>query len=289
MRKTLPDNQPSKTPLKSPKVAVIGTASLDIIHSEVNGERSTLHTIGGSGLYTALASNASGGRVTLMAPMPDTITEPFLRVSQMINWKGPQVREADMPRLEIIHHGNGRATLLNAEWGAESELTPDKITGPMDEFDVVHIAALSSAAKQRDFLERLRELGAKTVSCGTYYRLVKNAPDIVRELVKECDYFFMNLNEFQTLYDGRLPDGAYKKALFVTESAGGCSIYSQGEAWKLPAEAVKEVDPTGAGDTFCGATVTAMSAGLDATDAALEGMCLAAICVKSPGPQFMIG
>lgn len=285
----MPDLQPSKIPPKSPKIAIIGTVSLDTIHSEVDGERTTFHTIGGSGLYTALASNAGGGRVTLLAPMPDTMTERFSRVSQIITWKGPQCREADMPRLEIIHHGGGRATLLNADWGAESQLTPDKVEGPLDEFDVVHIAALSSAVKQKEFYEQLRTLGARTISCGTYFRLVKSAPDIVRELVQNCDYFFMNLNEFQTLYDGRLQESSYKKALFVTESSGGCSIYSQGEAWKLPAEAVQELDPTGAGDTFCGATLTAMAAGMDATDAALEGMCLAALCVKSMGPQFMIG
>lgn len=285
----MPDKDPSKVPLKSPKIAVIGTASLDTIHSEVDGERNTFHTIGGSGLYTALAANASGARVTLMAPVPDIFSERFLRVSQMINWKGPQVREADMPRLEIIHHGGGRATLLNAEWGAESALTPDEITGPLAEFDVVHIAALSSAVKQKDFLDRLRQLGAKTISCGTYFRLVKNAPDIVRGLVKECEYFFMNLNEFQTLYESKITHDEYKQAMFVTESADGCSIYSQGEAWKLPAEGVTEIDPTGAGDTFCGATLTALATGADATDAALEGMCLAALCVRSPGPQFMIG
>jgi len=285
----LPDNQPAKTPLKAPKVAVIGTASVDIIHSEVNGERTTLHTIGGSGLYTALASNVSGGRVTFIAPKPETLSDSFLRVSKLLDWKGPTAKQADLPRLEIIHHGDGRATLLNAEWGAECRLTPDSLSEPLHEYDLVHIAALSSAVKQRDFLQRVRSLGASTVSCGTYYRLVKTAPDVVRELVQNCDYFFMNLNEFQTLYEGRLPEGSYKKALFVTENKGGCSIYSQGEAWKLPTECVAEVDPTGAGDTFCGATVTAMAAGLDATDAALEGMMLAAICVKSPGPQFMIG
>ncbi len=288
MKEKLPETEPAKVPLKSPKIAVIGTASLDTIHSEVNGVRSTLHTIGGSGLYTALAAHASGARVTLMAPVPDSFSQHFLRVSQMINWKGPQIREADMPRLEIIHHGDGRATLLNADWGAESALTPEDVTGPLEEFDVVHIAALSSAGKQKRFVDRLRAHGAKTVSCGTYFRLVKSAPDIVRGLVQDCDYFFMNLNEFQTLYNGNFSGDAYKKALFVTESSNGCSIYSQGEAWKLPAEAVTELDPTGAGDTFCGATLTSMAAGNDATDAALEGMCLAALCVRSPGPQFLL-
>jgi len=284
----LPDKPSEKIPFKNPKIAVIGTASLDTIHSEIKGDRTTFHTIGGSGLYTALAANASGGRVTLLAPLPDTFSGMFSKVSQMITWKGPQVREADMPRLEIIHHGCGRATLLNADWGAESILKPTDLTGSLEEFDVVHIAALSTAEKQRQFLLRARELGARTVSCGTYFKLVQSAPDAVRQLIKECDYFFMNLNEFQTLYDGRLPDGAYGKALFVTESAGGCSIYSQLEAWKLPTEGVTEIDPTGAGDTFCGATITSMAAGNDYTDAALEGMSLASICVRSPGPEFML-
>lgn len=283
------EGQLSKPNSKQPKIAVIGTASIDTIHSEINGQRSTFHTIGGSGLYTALAASAAGAKVTLLAPVPDSLSERFLQVSQMINWKGPQVREADMPRLEIIHHGEGRATLLNADWGAESSLTVRNVTGSLEEFDAVHIAALSSAEKQLEFFDRLRDLGARTISCGTYFRLVKTAPDMVRQLARQCEYFFMNLNEFQNLYQGNLNREAYKKVLFVTESADGCSIYSDGEAWKLPTEGVPELDPTGCGDTFCGATLSALAKGCDATDAALEGMKLAGLCVRSPGPQFMLG
>ncbi len=168
------------------KIAVIGTASLDTIRSEVNGERNTFHTIGCSRLCSALAASASGTRVALMAPVPDSFSERFLRVSQMINWKGPQVREADMPRLEIIHHGGGRATLLTADWGAESALYSQRETGSLSEWNVVHIAATSSAVKQSEFFDHLRSLGAQTISCRTYFRLVKNAPDVVHHLVKDC-------------------------------------------------------------------------------------------------------
>lgn len=283
-----PNHKPSNRSGSAPKIAVIGTASIDVIHSEIDGARRTFHTIGGAGLYTALAAAAAGARVTLLAPLPDRLSERFVKVAEMLNWKGPLVREADMPRLEIIHHGNGRATLLNADWGAESVLTPGELSGSLDEFDVVHIAALSSAEKQLQFFEKLRELGAKAISAGTYFKVTRDEPDTVRELVRACDYFFMNLNESQALFPNGISNDAFEGTLFVTASSDGCTVYDGTEIWKLPTVRVAEVDPTGAGDTFCGTALTSICQGNDLTDAALAAMKQASICVASPGPQFLL-
>ena len=288
MAPNFPEQNPLKGTGRVPKIAVIGTASIDVIHSESDGARKTFHTIGGAGLYTALAAAAAGARVTLLAPLPDRLSERFTKVADMLNWKGPQAREVDMPRLEIIHHGNGKATLLNAAWGAESTLTPNEISGSLEEFDVVHIAALSSAEKQRKFFEKLRPLGAKAISGGTYFKLTRDEPDTVRELVRGCDYFFMNLNESQSLF----PDGIMQELIggtvFVTAGSEGCTIYDGTEIWKLPTIKVAEIDPTGAGDTFCGTALASICRGNDLTDAALGAMSQASLCVQSPGPRFLL-
>jgi sugar/nucleoside kinase (ribokinase family) len=43
------------------------------------------------------------------------------------------------------------------------------------------------------------------------------------------------------------------RLLVLTEKAGGCRVYCQGEERHFPAPSVKEVNPTGAGDTFAAA------------------------------------
>jgi len=43
------------------------------------------------------------------------------------------------------------------------------------------------------------------------------------------------------------------RLLVLTEQAGGCRVYCQGEERHFPAPSVKEVNPTGAGDTFAAA------------------------------------
>src|SRR5690349_11161335 len=95
---------------------VIGCASFDRLH--IAGQ--TYNTIGGAGLYTALAAARSGTATTLLAPKPFPLPVVFTDTIQRINWIGPTTPPENLPQLEIEHHGGGRATLLNAAWGAEA-------------------------------------------------------------------------------------------------------------------------------------------------------------------------
>ncbi|MEM7345638.1 MAG: hypothetical protein AAF485_15455, partial [Chloroflexota bacterium] len=104
-------------------LTVIGTASLDILHFA--GQ--TVQTIGGAGLYTALAAQRAGGIVTLFAPKPAPVPERLQPAVNQLNWVGPQILPEALPRLEIEHHGDDQATLLGASWGAEGDLTPNRL------------------------------------------------------------------------------------------------------------------------------------------------------------------
>src|SRR5271170_2292745 len=118
---------------KPAKILVIGCVSRDTIRLEQPGGGSTHVTLGGAALYTALAARSAGSEVTLLAPRPqpglpwldifsggvDAVSE----LSTFIQWVGPVVPPSEMPFLEIVHHGGGRATLLNAGWKAEGDLS----------------------------------------------------------------------------------------------------------------------------------------------------------------------
>jgi sugar/nucleoside kinase (ribokinase family) len=263
---------------------VIGCASFDRLH--IAGQ--TYNTIGGAGLYTALAASRSGTATTLLAPKPHPLPELFTKVDQYINWIGPTTTPENLPRLEIGHHGGGRATLLGAAWGAEARLTPNYLPNSLSEFQFIHIAALSSAARQLEFLRACRERSARYVSVGTYARVIYGETETVRALFAESDTFFMNENEANGLFGENWQFGSgistRSGLYFVTMGERGATVFD-GSA-RQPIEPVKavELDPTGAGDTFCGSVLGLMAQGQGAIEAASQAVQLAGAVIEAPGP-----
>ncbi|MBS1956247.1 MAG: carbohydrate kinase family protein [Cyanobacteria bacterium SZAS-4] len=268
-------------------ILVIGCASLDTIHVEKNGSRTTYETIGGAGLYTALAARMSIP-VTLYAPKPHPMPRALELVEQLLDWQGPTCHPDAVPRLEIVHHGGGKATLLNASWGAESMLTPEQLP-TLDNTSIVHIAALSSANSQYAFLTRCRQQQGVAVSVGTYAKLVYQSTAEVRELFDASDYFFMNDNEARGLFQaGELETPRKRPRFFVTDGENGATVYDGSQQFKIPASPIAELDPTGAGDTFCGATLAHILHNMPIQEAAEVACDLASQNVAHIGPSYIL-
>ena len=264
---------------------VIGVASLDTVH--VAGR--TVHTAGGAGMYTALAVNRAGVRVTLLAPHPQPMPAALAPVAERVIWLGPHVSADELTRLEIAHHGAGQATLLRADWGAERRLMTDDLSIDLRAFDFVHIAALSSAAKQLEFLRACRERGARRISVGTYARLVYGETEVVRALFHSADLFFMNENEANGLFGSiEAARTDRDKLLFITLAERGALVIEGERATHVPAPPAREVDPTGAGDVFCGATLAALSQGDPPVAAARRGVALASAAIEHLGPAGLL-
>lgn len=272
-------------------VFVIGTASLDLLHL-ANGE--TAWAAGGAGLYTALAAHKAGAAAGLFAPKPEPLPEALEPVAGRLQWVGPSILPGQLPRLEIEHHGGGKATLLDASWGAEAQLIPAEMPPVVGQAKYLHIAALSSAQRQLDFLAAVRERSglsqkAPLVSVGTYARLVYGQTEQVRRLFSLADLFFMNENEANGLF-GSLSRAKTEpgKLLFVTLDAEGALVIAGDESRYVPGQPVAEFDPTGAGDTFCGATLAGLARGLPAVAAAQRAVKLAAKTVSVVGPTALL-
>ncbi len=260
---------------------VIGTASHDTLHLATG----IAHTVGGAGLYTALASAEAGATTSLFAPKPDPMPAVFAPVNARVRWLGPRVAPEAMPQLEIAHHGGGRATLLGAGWGAEAVLLPEQLPDDLSIYDCVHIAALSSAARQLAFLEACRARGARRISVGTYARVVQAEATTVRALLAQADIFYMNENEARLLF-GTVEQAATRAGalLFVTLGEHGALAISSAHRGSVPGNGAIEIDPTGAGDTFCGAALAALTDGADMMAAAMQGCAQAARIIEHPGP-----
>jgi len=267
-------------------VFVIGTASLDILHLP---DGQTVHTAGGAGMYTALAANRAGVSAGLFAPHPKPMPDPLTSIAEQLHWIGPTISLDALPRLEIEHHGCGQATLIDASWGAETQLTPDTMTDEISQSSIIHIAALSTAQRQLDFLHKLKSADS-LISVGTYANLVYNDTDRVHELLSRADIFFMNENEANGLFGN--VDKARTRAnalLFVTLGEAGALVIEGERITHIAGQPAQEIDPTGAGDTFCGATLAGLSRGQSPTIAAQQAVILAAKTVGAVGPAALLG
>ncbi len=273
-----------------PRILVIGCASRDRLH--IGG--CTYDTIGGAGLYTALAARLLGADVTLLAPRPVTVPLPFQPVEARLRWTGPLIAEDDMPHLEIAHYGGGKAQLLGASWGGEGRLAPDLLPDDLSSYSFVHIAALSSAQKMLQFLHACRERRAPRISAGTYFRIVQQETATVRAIFEQADLFFMNENEALGLWGSlrvagristRTRDGAL---LFITFDRRGAIVVEGDRATPIPAERAQELDPTGAGDTFCGATLAGLAQGKSPLAAAQDAAVIAARKIEHVGPAYLL-
>ncbi|HEY9678430.1 MAG TPA: PfkB family carbohydrate kinase [Drouetiella sp.] len=268
------------------KLVVIGCASLDVVHVERDEKKVTHESAGGAALYTALAARGCGIDVTLVAPRPNPIPPALEFASAVLNWVGPECSAEEIPRLEIVHYGEGKATLIGASWGAEHSLATSHLP-LLNKDDFVHIAALSSAQAQMKFLREAKRHKA-TVSVGTYARLIQSAKQEVLELFANSDFFFMNANEFRLLFEeGSMSIDSPDQKVFVTDGAAGATIYNGNIKHRISAPAAVEFEPTGAGDTFCGVTLGEILRGIPVVEAAKTACAVASSSVEQIGPTVI--
>ena len=262
-------------------ILVIGGASLDVLHL-TNGQ--TVSAAGGAGLYTALAAARSGVRAGMFAPRPDPMPVELQVAADRINWIGPVVPPDQLPHFEIAHYGQGRAALVNATWGGEMLLTPEMLTTEMLDAQIIHIAALRNTDRQYNFAQACKAKGAM-VSAGTYGHICATEPDRVRALFDLVDLFFMNENEATLLFGS--VEAARTQAghiLFITLGKSGAVVIQGDHVTPVAGLSAIELDPTGAGDTFCGATLAALVLGHHPVMAAKSAVRLAAEMIGAIGP-----
>jgi sugar/nucleoside kinase (ribokinase family) len=157
----------------------------------------------------------------------------------------------------------------------------------------VHIAALSTAQRQLDFVQAITaqrgQHSQPRISVGTYARLAYGETAHVRTLLATADLFFMNENEAKGVFGSIAQARPRPQALlFVTLGAQGALVITDDEVTHVAGHVVTEIDPTGAGDTFCGATLAGLARGASPVVAAEHAVALAAQTVSALGPAALL-
>lgn len=269
-----------------PSLLIIGGTSTDILHLDSQ----TVPSAGGAGMYTAMAAHRCKTHVSLFAPKPNPIPDVLQPIAERLTeWLGPIVDPEDgLPHFEISQRG-GKTEYLKATFGAESTLTPEMLPNDLSKYDCIHVVPLGDAQKQLDFITACRARGAKKISAGTYIIGVDKSPHLIHDIIAQTDIFFMNQSEavglFGSLEAAHTESG---KLLFITLGADGACIIQGDHKTFIPSAPTTELDPTGAGDTFCGATLAYLTQGKHPIMAAQHAVPLAAQMIAHVGPAALL-
>lgn len=264
------------------QILIVGGASLD----RLDGREEIV--AGGAGMYTAMAARRSGATVTLYAPRPEPMPGALQPVAAGLTWLGPSIRPEDLPRFEINHH-DGRTTYVSAFFGAEDELSPEGLPEDLSGFDAVHLVPLGDIRRQYAFLQACRVRGARCISAGTALTLMKTQADEARAVLQSADIFFMNESEAIHLFGSLArvhsrPD----QLLFVTRGRQGATVVQGKTQTDVAGVPATLLDPTGAGDTFCGVALVGVAAAMHPVMAARRAMPLAAEMTTKVGPAALL-
>lgn len=120
---------------------------------------------------------------------------------------------------------------------------------------------------------------------------VEEIREMCAPVVKRADIFFPSLSEAMLFTNAKTDDEGCKriaaegKLVVLKRGARGCRIYDGDRVLDVPAFTVEEVDPTGAGDSFCAAFITALNDGLDLYAAGEFANAVGALAVTQKGPM----
>ncbi|MGK5070438.1 ribokinase [Janthinobacterium sp. RT4P48] len=295
-------------------IVVIGSINMDLVlrvpRMPLPGETLTggaFRTIpGGKGANQAVAcarmsgkAEAGGQRVAMVACVGDDAFGATLRSALV----GDGIIDSHITTLPGVASGiasilvddNGQNSIVIAG-GANDLLSPahiDAAQGLIEQADIVVLQLETPMDTVVHAIKLARSLG-KTVVLNP--APAASLPDGVLELV---DYLIPNEIEAAMLA-GVAPDSTDIAALaaalqkqgsdnvIITLGSKGVHAALYGGDTTFPAEAVKAVDTTAAGDTFIGGFVAGLASGMDEAEAIAQGQRAAAWSVTKPGAQTSI-
>lgn len=295
-------------------IVVIGSINMDLVlrvpRMPLPGETLTggaFRTIpGGKGANQAVAcarmsgkAEAGGQRVAMVACVGDDAFGATLRSALV----GDGIIDSHITTLPGVASGiasilvddNGQNSIVIAG-GANDLLSPahiDAAQGLIEQADIVVLQLETPMDTVVHAIRLARSLG-KTVVLNP--APAASLPDGVLELV---DYLIPNEIEAAMLA-GVAPDSTDIAALaaalqkqgsdnvIITLGSKGVHAALYGGDTTFPAEAVKAVDTTAAGDTFIGGFVAGLASGMDEAEAIAQGQRAAAWSVTKPGAQTSI-
>lgn len=265
---------------------VVGSANLDLVyrvpHHPVPGETilatGAQRHPGGKGNNQVIAIARAGAAAGFIAALgTDGDGDELLAVlaADGVTTRVRRVPEPTGTALIVVDDTGENTIVVNS--GANATLLG------LDDDDVAMIAAAQLLLLQLESPIVTVTAAARVARAAGTTVVLNAAPfaPLPAELLELVDVLIVNELEAEAL---GAPALARVGAHIVTLGAAGAQVCDHvGEAVVVPAPAVEAVDTTGAGDTFCGALVAALSEGMTLVDATRLAVVAGALAVQRPG------
>ena len=273
---------------------VAGSANLDFVvrapHIPAPGEtvlgRSLQTLPGGKGANQAIAGARAGAVPTqmLLALGMDAHAEPIEAALRQAGVKLHIVRSAGEPTgTAFVCVSDAAENAITVAPGANATLGAADLP-PLDGVSHLLLQLETPLAVVAAYARQAREAGVTVVLNAA------PAQPLAPGLLEHVDVLVVNEGELAALSAGSATlaeamAGIAVRCLVVTLGELGCCARVDGALLLQPAFAVAPVDTTGAGDTFCGALVAALSQGDELAPALRRASAAAALACTRLGAQ----
>ena len=246
---------------------------------------------GGKGANQAVAAARMGAQVAMVGRVGDD--EHGRALHAALREEGIDVTAVSVDRntptgLAVITVDEGAENTIVVSAGANDRLRPDHLDPDLLADAVVVLAQLEIPVET--------VTAAAQLAGGTFILNPAPARPLPTGLLDHVDILVPNRSELGVL--GEIDEPATAEAAgaaaerlrpdattVVTLGAAGALIVDRGRTRFVPAHVVDPVDPTGAGDAFCGALAHSLSRGQDLDTAVANAVVAGALATTRPGAQ----
>lgn len=260
-------------------ILVAGHVSVDHVFNP-NGSRIQP---GGAAIYAATAARVFCDNVGLVTAVGADFE--YMDLLREFGLPNIVVTRANSSRFEIHYDDRWVSRYKVSSFGAARYLRATRVVSAARGFSHVHLAPMPPA-KTRKAVRGLRRMGNVTISVNSWegYMASDENRRILRDMLSEVDYFIINEREVTRLAEVDSIPAALRvmdtRHLLVTLGELGAIYVKDGKLDMIPAAwgiGGRIVDTTGAGDTWCGAFVGALSRGEDVESSVLAASLLSAL------------
>lgn len=282
--------------MTTPRLVCIGNITVD---ESVQPDGVRREALGGDAIFAVLAARVAGCDADWLAPVGDDLPDTLLGQLRDVGLNADELPHRDLPTVRNVvtyDRDGGRSWHLvhGEDHFDEMSVYPADVAPSYLTRDGLLVLAMS-VASQLELTPWLRANSRAAIYLDLQEDGIGGNEAVLLELVGSCDVFLPSQIEARLLTrTDDLEMAAHRLAalgpscVVIKQAEHGCLVLDRGRLTQVPTDAVTPVDPTGAGDAFCGAFAAAHLRTSDAVAAARIAATAARLAILGYGVEALL-
>lgn len=265
-------------------LAIIGNVSLDRVRTLGGAADATPPTLGGAALNIAAAYALWGGRAKIFAHLGPNVAD----IDRYLRWmdlSGCQRSQQPSPEFVLVYDQGHSLQGVEFDEGAIASARLAELPTGLPQGSFVHLS-LRKPYSVADAVA-LRDAGFR-LSMDVLLSSVRMHGDALADVLADIEVLFCNREEWRYL-QSTYPVERVRVAV-VTSGSAPVELWHHGSVSSTyPVTPAVVVDPTGAGDSFCGGFLRGYLAGLASNACVALGIGAARLAIGDFGVLHILG